>query len=513
MNQLFKLTPMERTFGVTMLAIVNGRPQVMGIKAVLLEFINHRREVIVRRARFELAKARARLHILEGFRIALENIDEVVELIKSSESTPAAKQSLQTRFSLSEIQAQQILDMPLKRLTGLERKAIDDEYTELLAFVTSLEKLLADKKAIDALIITELREISEKYGDKRRTVIEESTEEIEVEDMIVEEDMVVSISHKGYAKRCSPSIYRAQRRGGKGVMGTKKLAEDNDDFVSDLFVASTHAYLLNFTSEGKLHWLKVYKLPLAGRTARGRAIINILELDENERITSILPVREFTEGKFVTMLTRKGYIKRVDLMAFSNIRKGGIRAATVDEGDELIGAVLTEGDRDYIVSTKEGMAIRFSEADVRAMGRTARGVRAIKLDGDDEVVNIVTVPSDESKSEGVTLLTVCENGFGKRTDIAEYRCQSRSGKGVIDIKTTDRNGLVVGTSRVTDSDQAMIITTGGKVIRCRMGDISTIGRNTQGVNLITLEENEKVAAIARLAESDSDDEQDSEEQE
>lgn len=518
LNQLFKLTPMQRTFGVTMLSIVNGRPQVLGLKEMLTHFLNHRKTVILRRTRFDLAKAKARLHILEGLRIALENIDAVIELIKRAESTAAAKLELQQRFNLSEIQAQQILDMPLKRLTGLERKAIEEEYNELLELVQTLTKILTDSKEVDRISTEELTEIRDAYADERRTYIEPMGEDIDLEDMIQEEDQVVTISHRGYAKRCSPSIYRAQRRGGKGVMGTKKLADDDDDFVSEMFVASTHAYLLIFTSAGKIHWLKVYHLPEAGRTARGRAIVNMVNLEEGEQVTAILPVRQFEHGKYVVLITRKGVIKRVDLMDFANVRKGGIRATNLDEGDVLIGARLTEGNRDCLICTREGMAIRFKEDDARVMGRTARGVRAITLEESDEVVNIVTVP--EELAEGATasgdgeaanvysLLTICQNGFGKRTQISEYRLQSRGGKGVIDIKTEGRNGPVVGTCRVTDSEHAMIITTGGKVIRVRAKDISLIGRNTMGVSLVNLSEGEAVAAVARVAETEGDSELD-----
>ncbi len=520
-NQLFKLTPLQRTFGVTMLAIVKGRPQVLSLREMLSEFIDHRREVIVRRTRFDLSKAKARLHILEGLRIALDNIDEVIKIIRASESTQSAKEELTARFALSDIQAQQILDMPLRRLTGLERKAIEDEFNELLALVEMYTKILNDPAEVDRVATEELTEIADRFGDERRTAIEQHGEDIDLEDMIAEEDQVVSISHRGYAKRCSTSIYRAQRRGGKGVMGTKKLAEDDEDFVSELFVASTHAYLLVFTTKGRLHWLKVYSLPEAGRTARGRAIVNMLPFDEDEQVSAILPVRHFEEGKSVVMVTKQGVIKRVDLMDFSNVRRGGIKATLLDEGDTLIGVRLTEGNRDCVISMKSGMAIRFKETDVRVMGRISRGVRAVTLDADDEVVNIATVPRDERAElpEGETaepapdapgadryaLLTICQNGYGKRTLISEYRLQSRGGKGVIDIKTTDRNGPVVGSCRVDEDDHVMLITTAGKVIRIAANNISLIGRNTQGVRVINLDEGEAVAAVARVAEGASED--------
>ena len=513
-NQLYKLTPMQKTFGVNMLAIVAGVPQVLSLKETLEHFINHRREVVTRRSRFELRKAKARLHILEGYRIALDNIDEVIALIKASDSTAHAKEQLIARFSLSEIQAQNILDMPLRRLTGLERAAIEREYAEVQATIERLMRILSDSNEVNSIIIDELTEISEKFGDERRTHIELYGDDIDLEDLIAEEDVVVSISHKGYAKRCSPSTYRAQRRGGKGVMATKKLAEGDEDFVSEIFVASTHAYLLVFTTKGRLHWLKVYLLPEAGRTARGRAIVNMLSLDEGEKVSAILPVREFVENKYVVLLTRHGYIKRVDLMAFSNVRKAGLIATNLDEGDELIGARLTEGGSDLLISTSRGMSIRFSEDEVRPMGRTARGVRAVNLSDEDTVVNIVTTLSEDDVGEQeqlTTLLTICENGYGKRTHFSEYRRQGRGGKGIIDIKTEGRNGAVVGTCAVFAQDDVMIITTDGKVIRISAEGISLIGRNTMGVNLVTLDEGESVAAIARVAESEEEEEEDSEE--
>ena len=508
LNQLWKLTPMQRTFGVIMLAIVDGKPRVLSLREMLINFIDHRRTVVTRRTRFELQKALARLHILDGLRIALANIDDIVNLIKKSESTAAAKEQLQLQYKLSEIQAQQILDMPLKRLTSLERQAIDEEHAEVTARVAEYRRLLSDTKEIDKVIITELEEIRDKFGDERRTVIEENGEEIALEDMIAEEDMMVTISHRGYAKRCSPTIYRAQRRGGKGVQATKKLGEDDNDFVSELFIASTHAYLLVFTTEGKVHWIKVYQLPEASRTARGRAIVNMLNLSENERVSAILPVRRFEEGRFVIMTTMRGFIKRVDLMEFSNVRRGGIRATNLDDGDRLIGVRLTDGKSDCILSTKSGMAIRFDENDVRAMGRTARGVTGIKLDEGDEVVHLEVnehlvgeVDEDAAQTEGPALLTICENGYGKRTSIDRYRLQGRAGKGLIDIKTEERNGPVVGMAQVNPNDEVMLITTSGKVIRIPVANISLIGRNTMGVRLINLDEGEKVATVGRIAES------------
>lgn len=504
-NQLFSLTPLQRSFGVNMLAIVDGQPRVMNLKEVLSVFIRHRREVITRRTRFELSKARARLHILEGLKIALDNIDEVIALIKASESTAEAKKALIEKFSLSEIQAQHILDMPLRRLTGLERKAIEDEYQELLLTIERLTEILTNPAVLDSLAISELEEVSNKFGDERRTQIEENGEEIDLEDLIAEEQMVVSVSHKGYIKRTSTSTYRAQGRGGKGVQGTKKLGEDEDDFISELFVASTHAYLLVFTNKGQLHWIKVYQAPEAGRTARGRAIVNMLGLSEGEKVSAILPVRDFNQEASVILCTKEGYAKRVDLKDFSNVRKGGIRAITLENEDTLIGVRLLVADQNCIISTKEGMSIRFGAEDIRVMGRTARGVRAIKLSKGDEVVNVVSPSREEEQPEDkATILTVCEKGYGKRTLVDEYRLQSRGGKGVIDIKTTERNGGVIGTSIIHNNDDVMIITTGGKIIRLQASAVSVIGRNTQGVRLINLDEGEKVAAIARVAEEDKE---------
>ncbi|MCC6932743.1 MAG: DNA gyrase subunit A [Deltaproteobacteria bacterium] len=504
LNQLFKLTPMERTFGIIMLSIVEGQPRILGLKDILQKFVEHRREVVVRRSQYELDKAKARQHIVEGLRIALNNIDEVVELIKKSESTAAAKLALQDKFSLSETQAQHILDMPLKRLTGLERKALEDEYLELNKLISELTEILGSSARVDQIVIAELREVDEQYGDKRRTEIEPDGEDIDFEDMIAEEDMAVTISHRGYIKRCSPSVFKAQRRGGKGIQGAKKLGEEDDDFIADMFVASTHAHLLVLTSQGKLHWLKVYQLPEMNRTARGRAIINMLKLDESEKISAVLPVREFEEGKYVIFATKKGLIKRVDLMAFSNIRQGGLKAISLNDGDELVAVRLTDGCKDCVVSSKGGMAIRFDENEIREVGRVARGVRSISLDEGDEVVSFVVLDKswDGQMVEDMTLFTVCANGYGKRTAVDEYRVQGRGGKGVIDIKTEGRNGPVIGTLRVYPKNDVMIITNSGKVIRIPVGSVSVIGRNTMGVRLINLEENENVAAVARLVEAE-----------
>lgn len=506
-NQLYTSTYLQKSFGVIMLAIVDGIPRELPLKNMLQCFIDHRRTVVVRRTRFELEKARARLHILEGLRIALDNIDDIITTIKKSDSTADAKENLIAQFKLSEIQAQSILDMPLRRLTGLERKSLEDEYNEVTAFVAALEKILSSTKEIDRVITEELQEILSKYGDDRKTELEvNGGDDIDLEDLIVEEEMVVSISHKGYAKRCSPSLYRAQKRGGKGVQGTKKLADTDEDFVSEFFVASTHAYLLVFTTAGKLYWIKVYNLPEGGRTSRGRAIVNMLNLKEDEAVSAIVPVRTFEDGKYVVMLTKKGVIKRVDLMSFSNVRNSGLIATSLDDGDTLVAVKLTDGTSDFLITTKTGLTIRFKEDAVRAMGRTARGVRAINLEGGDEVMSLTVLPSEDHDAGTTTLFTVCENGYGKRTSTSEYRAQGRGGKGVIDIKTSERNGYVTGTALVTDEEDIMIVTNSGKIIRMKASGISTIGRNTLGVRLVNLDESEKVVAVAKLVDEGDDEE-------
>lgn len=530
LNQLYKLTPMQKSFGVINLSIVDGRPRVLSLRDSLNVFLNHRRDVVVRRSKFELGKARARLHILEGYRIALDRIDEVVETIKRSESTPVAKIALQERFGFSEIQAQTILDMPLKRLTGLERRSIDEEYAEVTARILELETILASDKVVDSVIRKELVEIVERYGDERRTEIVEQGEDIDLEDMIQEEDMVVTISHKGYAKRMSPTLYKSQKRGGKGIQGAKKSEEGADeDLITELFVASTHAYLLSFTSHAKVYWTKVYSLPETSRTARGRALVNLLNLSEEEKVNAILPVREFNDKHYVVMATKLGLIKRVSLMEFSNVRNSGIKAGVFDEGDSLIAVRLTDGTQDCIISTKSGLTIRFDENDLRVMGRVTKGVRAINLADGDEVVSFTTsghisgsfsdeseedeVPAveivdgeekvgEEIKEGEVTLLTVCENGYGKRTRLDRYRLQRRAGKGLIDIKTEGRNGSVVGTCQVSGTEDLMIITNSGKIIRIPSSGISVVGRNTMGVRLVNLDEGERVVAIARVAETE-----------
>ena len=503
LNQLYKMTQMQTSFGIIMLAIVNGQPRILTLREVLDKFIEHRKEIVTRRCIFDLKKAEARAHILEGLKIALENIDEVIQIIKRSASSAEAKERLITRFAFSDIQAQAILDMRLHRLTGLERDKIVAEYNEILALISRLKEILASDVEILKIIKDELVEIREKYGDDRRTEIVERTGELSLEDLIVEEDMVVTISHTGYIKRNAVSLYRAQRRGGKGKTGMRPKEED---FVERLFIASTHSYILVFTDKGKVYWLKVHEIPQGGRASRGKAIVNLLQVEPGEQVMTILPVKEFADGKFIVTATLQGTVKKTELMAYSNPRAGGIIALTIDEGDSLIAARLTDGNQDIVLASRDGKSIRFPEENCRPMGRTARGVRGMSLDQDDEVIGMQVVTDATSAS----LVTVTENGFGKRTDIDEYRVQSRGGKGIITIKTSERNGKVVDIKLVDDSQDLMFITDQGKLLRTSVGNIRVIGRNTQGVRFMVLEEGERIVAVAQLAEKDEEDGGDSE---
>ncbi|MCX5908914.1 MAG: DNA gyrase subunit A, partial [Deltaproteobacteria bacterium] len=500
LNQLFKHTQMQITFGIILLAIVRGQPQLLNIKEMILPFINHRKEVVTRRCQFELAKAEATAHILEGLIIALDNLDQVISLIRASKTPKEAKEGLMANFSLSEVQAQAILDMRLQRLTNLEREKIHDEYRALIKEIARLKEILSNERLLLNMIIEELAEIKERYGDERRTQIIEEAKEINLEDLIVEEDMVVTISHSGYIKRNPISLYRSQRRGGRGKMG---MTTKEEDFVEQLFVASTHNFILFFTDAGKVFWLKVHEVPQGGRMSRGKAIINLLNIS-GEKITAILPVRAFEEGKHIIMATKAGVIKKTDLMSYSHPRAGGIIALNLDEGDELISARLTDGTKEILLSSMDGKAIHFAEGEVRPMGRTARGVKGIFLGKDDSLVAMDIVTPG---AEGASILSVTENGFGKRTPVDEYPLQSRGGKGVITIKTTERNGKLIGVEQITDQYDLMLITDKGKIIRLRGKEISVIGRNTQGVRLIDLEATERVMALARLAESDEEQEE------
>ena len=496
-NQLYKMTPMQSSFGIIMLAIVAGKPRVLTLREVLELFIEHRREIVTRRCLFDLKKAEARAHVLEGLKIALDNLDEVIQVIKASANSPEAKQRLVARFELSAIQAQAILDMRLHRLTGLERDKIIEEYNQVLAQIKRLKEILASDAEILKIIKDELLEIKERYGNVRRTEIVAMTADLSVEDLIVEEDMVVTVSHSGYIKRNPVSLYRAQRRGGKGRTGMRPKEED---FVESLFVASTHHYILTFTDRGKVYWLKVHEIPQGGRAARGKAIVNLLNLEAGEKVMTILPVKAFTEGKYIITATRKGTVKKTELMAYSHPRQGGIIALTIDEEDSLIAARLTDGSMDILLASRSGKSIRFPETDARPMGRTARGVRGMMLDQNDCLIGMEVV----TDATAATLVTVTENGYGKRTHLDQYRVQSRGGKGIITIKTSERNGKVVDIKLADNDSDLMFITDRGKVLRTRVGALSVIGRNTQGVRLMVLEPDERIVAVARLAEKDED---------
>jgi DNA gyrase subunit A len=495
LNQLYKLTPMQESFGIIMLAIVDNRPKLLTLKDALQVFIGHRKEVVTRRTVFELRKAQERLHVLDGLKIALDQLDAVIKLIRAAKDPGTAKAGLVQQFQLSEIQAQAILDMRLQRLTGLERDKILEEHAEVLKQIARFKEILGDEGEVYKIIVTELEEVKKLHADERRTEIVDESTDISIEDMIVEEDMAVTISHEGYIKRNAAALYRAQRRGGRGKIGATTKEED---FVEHLFVASTHSYILFFTTSGKVFWIKVHELPQAGRAARGKAIVNLLNVEKDEKISAFLPVREFQEGRYVVFATKNGTVKKTDLMSYSNPRRAGIIAISLDDGDEVIGVRLTDGQQELILSTREGQAIRFKEADVRPMGRGAGGVRGITLDADDSVVGLDVV------SPGATLLAVAERGYGKRTEMDEYRLTRRGGKGIITMKTTDKTGLVVGVRMVTDDDDIMLVTDGGKVIRTPVKGISVIGRNTQGVRLIDLAEGEEVVGVARLAEKEED---------
>jgi DNA gyrase subunit A len=495
LNQLYKHTPMQESFGVNMLAIVEGRPKLLSLKDALLVFLRHRREVTVRRTVYDLRKAEDRLHILAGLKIAIENLDQAIAIIRGAPDPATARDGLMGTFGLSQPQAQAILDMRLQRLTGLERDKIVAEYTETEKLIQRYREILADEREVSKIIADELRAMREKYGDDRRTQIVDEAAAISIEDLIVEEDMVVTISHEGYIKRNPVALYRAQRRGGRGKIGATTRDED---FVEHLFVASTHAYILIFTTTGKVYWLKVHEVPQAGRAARGRSITNLLSLKPEEKLSAFLAVREFQPDRYLVFSTRRGLVKKTDLMAYTSPRPSGIIAIALEDNDEVIGVKLTDGSHQVILSTRDGQAIRFNEEEARPMGRDTYGVWGMKLDEGDEVVALDLV------EQGAALLAVSENGFGKRTEMDEYRLTRRGGKGIITMKTTDKTGRVIGVRMVTDDDQIMLVTSGGKVIRLRVNEIRVIGRNTQGVRLIELEEGERVASVARLAEREDE---------
>ncbi len=489
LNLLYKYTQMQVTFGIILLALVDGRPQVLNLKQIITHFINHRIDVIVRRTQYDLDNAEKRAHILEGLRIAIDNIDEIIELIKSSKSPEHARERLMERFGLSEVQAKAILDMRLQRLTGLERDKIETEYRELLVLIKDLREILASKERQLSIVVTELDEVVEKYADDRRTEIVMNYEEISMEDLITEEEMVVTISHSGFIKRFSASAYKTQNRGGRGVSGAKTK---EDDFIEHLFTASTHDYILFFTDRGRCYWLKVYAIPQSGKNSRGRPVINLIEIEKGEKIQTFITIKSFDQDGFIAMATEQGIIKKTELRAFSRPRRSGIIAVNIRENDKLINAEVTSGKDQILVITRNGKSIRFDENDVRSMGRNSTGVKAISLKNDDRVIAMTL--ADDNK----TLLTVAENGYGKRTPLPEYRLQHRGGSGIIAMKVSEKTGHLVSAISVSDDQDLMIITTKGVVIRQRVAQVSIIGRSTQGVKVIRLDKNDTVSDIALL---------------
>ena len=500
LNNLYKLTPMQQSFGVINLAIVNGQPRELTLIDTLNIFFEHRREVVIRRTRYDLKKAEARAHILEGLKKALDNLDAVISLIRKSKSAPEAREALMERFKFSELQARAILEMQLQKLTGLERQKLIDEYKEVIQLIAELEEILGNESVLRNLIVKELREVQKEYGDKRRTEIIESGAELTLEDLIADEDMAITVTHSGYVKRTPVSVYRAQRRGGTGRKGA---TTKTDDVVDHIFVASAHSYVMIFTSNGQVYRIKVHEIPDAAAAGRGKAIVNLVNIPPGEKFAGIVPVRDFEEGKFVVMATRKGTIKKTELSRFANIRTGGIIAMGIDEGDELIAAEITDGKKKIFLATHEGMAICFDESKLRAQGRQGSGVRGITLRKTDFVISVAAVSDDTE------MLSISEHGYGKRTKLEEYRFQSRGGKGVINMKTSDRNGLVVAVLPVSDESQIMIITNQGKLIRMETKGIRVSGRSTQGVKLIDASDGDLVSS-ASLIERQVDATEDSE---
>jgi DNA gyrase subunit A len=491
LNQLFAHTNLQVTYGINLVAIVNNRPELLTLKDLLREFIKHRKEVIVRRTRYELRKAEERAHILAGLKIALDHLDEVISLIRSAPSPAMARSQLVERFELTEIQAQAILEMRLQRLTGLERQKIIDEYEQLLAAIARFKEILASESLVYKIIEEDLIDLRDRFGDRRRTEIIPEAPDLTLEDLIPDEEMVVTVSHQGYIKRNPSSLYRSQRRGGKGRTG---MSIKEDDFVSQLYIASTHSYFLVFSNLGRVYWLKVHEIPLASPNARGKAIVNLLNFGPREKLTTILPIREFVPEHFLIMVTKRGIVKKTELMNFSRPRSGGLIACTLADGDELVTVALTDGTQEVFLGTSLGKIIRFAEEDVRDMGRAARGVKGMAV-ADDDIIVGMEIPTEEG-----AILTVTANGYGKRTRHAEYRLQRRGGLGLLALRVSDRNGPVVGILQVTEDDEVMLITDRGKIIRLPVAGISLIGRVTQGVKLIDTEPEERVVSIARLAE-------------
>jgi len=499
LNKLFKHTQMQTTFGVIMLALVNGIPKVLQLREMMQHFIDHRMDVLIKRTKYELDAAERRAHILEGYIIALDNIDAVIQTIKKSKDVETARKNLMKNFKLSEVQAKAILEMRLQRLTGLERKKIEDDYKETIKLIENLKGILSNEDRRDSIIKEELLDIKKRYGDERRTEIVYSTEDFSLEDIIAEEDVVVTISHNGFIKRFPVSGYRRQGRGGRGVTGA---GTKDDDFIEHMFIASTHQYILFFTDKGKVYWLKVHELPEGGRATRGRSIINLLQKDKDENITAFVTVKEFSDDKYLVMATEKGTIKKTVLSSYGNVRKGGINAINLVKGDRLIEVMMTDGNNDIVLGTRNGFAIRFHEKDVRNMGRTATGVRGVRLSKDDIVVGMLVI-----KHQGATILVVTEHGYGKRSNIKDYRITRRGGKGVITVKTTPKVGKMIALMGVVDKDELVIITTKGMVIRQAVKNLRVIGRNTQGVKVINLKERDSIADIAKVVMEENDDEE------
>jgi DNA gyrase subunit A len=495
LNSLYKHTAMQSTFGVIMLALVDNQPRVLNLKQVIGHFIDHRKTVVIRRTRYELRQAEARAHILEGYRIALDHLDAVIQLIRRSRSVEEARAGLVRDFGMSETQAQAVLDLRLQRLTQLERQKIQDEYQETIRLIARLQAILGNEALVREIIRGEMTALKEQYGDARRTQILDETAEISFEDTLADEEMVVTVSHGGYIKRSPLAIYRSQRRGGKGMAG---MATKEEDYVEYLFVATTHSYILLFTNLGRVHWLKVHETPQLGRAARGKALVNFLQVQGGEVVTAMIPIRQFEVGRYLFMATRRGVVKKTELQAYANPRTGGIIGLTLDEGDELIAVRLTGGQDEIFLATRQGMAIRFSEEEVRPIGRVGRGVNGIALEAGDEVV------AAEVVRPGTSILTVNERGYGKRTPLEEYRLQGRGGKGIINVRVTDKNGPVVSALQVQEQDQTMMISQVGKVNRMNVREISLIGRATQGVRLQGLEANDRVAAVTSLVTDEGD---------
>ncbi|HXF40869.1 MAG TPA: DNA gyrase subunit A [Blastocatellia bacterium] len=489
LNNLYKLTPMQQSFGVINLAIVNGQPRELNLIDTLNIFFEHRREVVTRRTKFDLKKAEARAHILEGLKKALDNLDAVIALIRKSKSTPEAREALMAQFNFSELQARAILEMQLQKLTGLERQKLIDEYKEVIKLIAELEEILANESVLRNLIVKELREVQKEYGDKRRTEIIESGAELTLEDLIADEDMAITVTHSGYIKRTPVSVYRAQRRGGTGRKGA---TTKTDDVVDHIFVASAHSYVMIFTSKGQVYRLKVHEIPDSAAAGRGKAIVNLVNIPHGEKFAGIVPVKDFEEGKYVVMATRKGTIKKTELSRFANIRSGGIIAMGIDKDDELIAAEITDGKMKIFLATHEGMAICFPESKLRAQGRQGSGVRGITLEKTDYVISVAAVADDAE------MLSISEHGFGKRTQLSEYRVTSRGGKGVINMKTSDRNGLVVAVLPVSNESQVLIITNQGKLIRVEAKGIRVSGRSTQGVKLIDASDDDLVTSASLI---------------